>query len=201
MPPRFSPDDAAGQRALFDAVLPAGWGYCVDFLGREEEAALLAVIEALPLAPARYKAYTARRRVLSFGSAYDFGENRLAPAPPPPAPLLPLRAKAGRWLGIEPEAFVNLLIADYPEGAPLGWHRDVPDFETVVGISLLGHARLRLRPYPPGPPHDRRDVLAIDLPPRSAYVLSGAARWGWQHSVAPTRERRLSITLRTARRR
>jgi hypothetical protein len=33
--------------------------------------------------------------------------------------------------------------------------------------------------------------------PRSIYLLRGAARWGWQHSVAPTKVLRYSITLRT----
>lgn len=201
MPPPESLADSALQQELFGTAraLPAGWRYCAEFLSGAEEAALLAVIGELPLAPARYKGYTARRRVLSFGTHYDFDTHRLDPGPAPLPALLPLRAKAAQWLGIEPEAFVNLLITDYPVGTPLGWHRDAPDFETVVGISLLGPARMRFRPYPPEQP-DRRDLLAIELPPRSAYVLSGAARWGWQHSVAPTRARRLSITLRTARR-
>ena len=32
----------------------------------------------------------------------------------------------------------------------------------------------------------------------SIYLLRGAARWNWQHSVAPTKALRYSITLRTA---
>jgi len=41
-------------------------------------------------------------------------------------------------------------VTEYREGTALGWHRDVPDFEVVVGASLAGPARMRLRPYPPG---------------------------------------------------
>jgi len=81
---------------------------------------------------------------------------------------------------------------------PLGWHRDVPDFESIVGISLLGTAMMKFRPYP----HrvdQRAQVLQLELPPRSLYVIEGAARWHWQHSVAATREQRYSITLRTLR--
>ena len=37
--------------------------------------------------------------------------------------------------------------------------------------------------------------------PRSAYLLTGTARWGWQHSIAPTPALRYSITFRTRRRR
>lgn len=90
------------------------------------------------------------------------------------------------------------LVAEYQPGTPLGWHRDVPDFEDIVGISLLNDAVMRLRPYPPEP-GKRADVMKLTLPPRSIYLLRGAARWHWQHSVAPTRQLRYSITLRTAR--
>jgi alkylated DNA repair dioxygenase AlkB len=37
------------------------------------------------------------------------------------------------------------------------------------------------------------------VPPRSVYLLRGPARWSWQHGVAPTKQLRYSITLRTAR--
>jgi alkylated DNA repair dioxygenase AlkB len=40
-------------------------------------------------------------------------------------------------------------------------------------------------------------VVKLALAPRSIYLLHGAARWEWQHSVAPTRSLRYSITFRT----
>jgi len=43
----------------------------------------------------------------------------------------------------------------------------------------------------------KADVLSLELAPRSAYVLRAEARWGWQHSVAPTPALRYSITFRT----
>jgi alkylated DNA repair dioxygenase AlkB len=55
---------------------------------------------------------------------------------------------------------------------------------------------MRLRRYPPVAPK-KSDLLSVDLQPRSAYVLRGAARWDWQHSIAPTPALRYSITLRT----
>jgi alkylated DNA repair dioxygenase AlkB len=87
------------------------------------------------------------------------------------------------------------MIAEYLPGTPLGWHRDVPQFEQIIGVSLLGHARLRFRPYPPAA--GQRTMFVIDLPPRSAYIMRGSARWNWQHAVSPTRELRYSITFRT----
>jgi alkylated DNA repair dioxygenase AlkB len=72
----------------------------------------------------------------------------------------------------------------------------VPDFEDVVGISLLNDAVLRLRAYPPQEPR-RAGVLKLTVAPRSIYLLRGPARWEWQHSVSPTKSLRYSITFRT----
>jgi len=172
--------------------------YREDFIDGAEEAALLAEIAALPLHEARYKGYTARRRVTSYGNSYDFDDNRLLPTEPIAAFLLPLRKRLADWVGVSPEAFSSALVAEYRPGTPLGWHRDVPDHELIVGVSLASGARMRLRPYPPVAPK-KSDVLTLELAPRSAYVLQGAARWGWQHSIAPTPALRYSITFRTRR--
>jgi alkylated DNA repair dioxygenase AlkB len=193
----------ADQLALFGEsppptgpALPPGWDYRADFIDAGEEAELVALIEALPLREARYKGYTARRRVAHFGTAYDYDDNRLLAGPPLPPGLEPLRARAAAWVGEAPEALSSALVAEYKPGAPLGWHRDVPDFETVVGVSLAGTARMRFRRYPPVAPK-KADVVSLELAPRSAYVLRAEARWGWQHSVAPTPALRYSITFRT----
>jgi alkylated DNA repair dioxygenase AlkB len=200
-------DVAPDQLALFadptpraERSLPAGWAYQEDFVTASEEAELVDIIAALPLHEARYKGYTARRRVIHFGFAYDYDDNRLLPSLPLPPSLEPLRAKAAVWIGEPADALVSALVAEYWPGVPLGWHRDVPDYETVVGISLAGIARMRFRRYPPLAPK-KSDVLSLELAPRSAYVLRAEARWGWQHSVAPTPALRYSITFRTAARR
>jgi alkylated DNA repair dioxygenase AlkB len=179
-------------------ALPEGMRWQEEFLSRAEEASLVARIAALPLAPMKYRQYTARRRVLSYGGQYDFSARRLDASEPLPGWLDPLRKQAGAWAGIDPAQFTQALIAEYQPGTPLGWHRDVPDFEDVVGISLLNDAVMRLRPYPPER-GTRADVIKLTLPPRSIYLLRGAARWHWQHSIAPTRQLRYSVTLRTGR--
>lgn len=190
----FDDDDNAG------APLPEipGLAYVDDFISVDEEAALIAAFAELPLAEARYRQFTARRRVASYGTQYDFDDLRLLEGQPLPAVLHPLRARAAAWLGVAPEAFSNVLVAEYRPGTPLGWHRDVPDFEAIVGVSLGGPARMRLRRWPPVQPK-RADVVNLQLPPRSAYLLRGAARWGWQHSIAPTPGQRWSVTFRTPR--
>ena len=89
------------------------------------------------------------------------------------------------------------MVARYPPGAAIGWHRDAPMFGSpVIGISLGAACVMRFR---------RGKVRAWEtfnqtLEPRSLYVLSGPARVTWQHSIPRTPELRYSITLRTLRR-
>ena len=189
------------QSDLFEPLperLPDGLVYRPDFLSAAEESQLLAQIRALPLHEAKYKQFTARRRIASFGAQYDFSANVLEPAPQLPASFQPLRAKVAYWLDLAPEQLAHVLIAEYRPGTPLGWHRDVPQFELIAGLSLAGPARMRLRPYPVRE-NKREGVLVLELEPRSAYVLQGDARWRWQHSIPPTKALRYSITFRTRR--
>ena len=183
------------QAELFGAgpALPEGFVYQPQFITGDEEHALLRSIAALPLEEAKYRQYTARRRVAYFGFAYDVSTNRLGEAAPVPGFLHPLREKLAQWMDLAREAFAHALINEYRPGTPLGWHRDAPNFGRVAGVSLGGRARMRLRRYPPG--KDRPIVL--ELAPRSAYQIDGPARWQWQHSIPPTRELRYSVTFRT----
>lgn len=176
--------------------MPAGLLYEPDFISLDEEAALVAEIRKLPLEEAKYKSYTARRRTVSFGSSYDFDTNQLGAAPAIPPFLLPLREEIARKIEMPAVRFEHALVTEYRPGTPLGWHRDVPEFELIAGVSLAGRCRMRFRPYPPKP---RAKVFSLEIEPRSLYVLRDEIRWGWQHSVAPTRELRYSITLRTRR--
>ncbi|HET8744438.1 MAG TPA: alpha-ketoglutarate-dependent dioxygenase AlkB [Ramlibacter sp.] len=189
--------DAQGD--LFGApapALPPGLRYEEEFLSPSEEAALVERIAQLPLAAMKYQQYTALRRVVSYGGQYDFSAQRLEQAEPLPGWLDPLRERAAAWIGVAPAQFTQALVAEYRPGTPLGWHRDVPDFEDIVGVSLLNEAVMRFRPYPPEAPK-KADVVKLTLAPRSIYLLRGPARWAWQHSVAATKVLRYSITLRT----
>jgi len=174
---------------------PAGFVYLAQFINEAEEATLLELIRELPFEQAQYKEWRARRRIVSFGGRYDYSHNELGEAPPIPPFLHPLRAQLARWAGLAEERMQHATVAEYRPATPLGWHRDVPEFEDVLGLSLLGHARMRFRPWPPA--SGQRATWKIDLEPRSAYQIRGAARWQWQHAVSPTRELRYSITFRT----
>ncbi|WP_431262716.1 alpha-ketoglutarate-dependent dioxygenase AlkB [Roseateles chitinivorans] len=196
------------QSSLFDDLdppadaLPEGMTYRSGFLTSDEEGALIALIRSLPLEAAQYKEYTARRRVVSYGGSFDYDANRLRPTQALIEELQPLRRRVAEWAGVAPEALVHALVAEYTPGTPLGWHRDVPDFEEVFGVSLGAAATLHFRPYPPDAPDapKRGHVIKVSVEPRSIYALRGPARWAWQHSVAPVERLRWSITFRTARR-
>ena len=183
------------QQELFASrlALPEGFTYAPGFLTVAQEAQLLEQLQALPFQEAQYKEWRARRRIVSFGGSYDFSRQQLRPAPPIPEFLHALRAGGGVGR-LAPARLQHAMIAEYRPATQLGWHRDVPDFEDVIGVSLLGHARMRFRPWPPRP--NERTSCAIELEPRPVYLMRGAARWQWQHAVSPTRELRYSITFR-----
>jgi alkylated DNA repair dioxygenase AlkB len=182
---------------LFAAeALPEGLTYRPDFISPREEAELLEQIRTLPLVHAPYRQYTARRRVASFGFTYNFQAQTLNEAPALPAFLLPLRARIASELKVLPDELAQGLVTAYDIGTPLGWHRDAPEFGSVAGVSLAGSCEMRWRPYPP---QAGRTLLSLTVAARSLYLITGEARWGWQHSVAATRELRYSITFRTLR--
>jgi alkylated DNA repair dioxygenase AlkB len=190
------------QSSLFDptAGLPRGLAYEPEFIGHDDERALIDAIAALPLREARYKEYTARRRVYAFGSKFDFDAYQLKPQPIGvlPAPLQLLRERLAAWAGVAPDDFVHVMVAEYTPGTPLGWHRDAPDYELIAGVSLGSAARLRFRPWPPRDPK-KDDIVTLELSARSAYRIAQTARWGWQHSVPPVSALRYSVTMRTLR--
>lgn len=45
------------------------------------------------------------------------------------------------------------------------------------------------------------EMRTLVVAPRSAYLLTGQARWTWQHSIPPGSALRYSLTFRTLRQR
>lgn len=189
-------DPSVEQAALFDSPpLPHDLVYRPEFLTAAEEQALLAALGELPFHEATFQQYLARRRVVRYGLVHDDDRNRWETGEPLPPFLEHLRNRVAQWVDIAADAFVHALVTEYRPGTPIGWHRDAPEYGLVVGISLASACRMRFRPL--DEPSDRRSVFALDLEPRSAYVMQGRIRWGWQHSIPPTKALRYSITLRT----
>lgn len=181
------------QSNLFAEPLIDGLQYRDDFITPTEHDRLVTELEGLNLAPFRFHGWLGSRKTQTFGWRYDFDDASFAPAEPIPQWLQPLRAKAAAFAGFAPEDFAHALLARYDPGAGIGWHRDRPQFEQVVGISLGAPATMRFRQRTAG--GFRRTT--VDLEPRSAYLLSGEVRREWEHSIAPGDTLRFSITFRS----
>ena len=186
-----------GEPDLFDAppALPEGMRYRADFIDAAEERRLVEAIGALPLKPFEFRGYEGKRRVAFFGWRYDFNGRGLGEADPIPPFLLPLRTQAASFLGVEEAQLPHVLVTEYAPGAPIGWHRDRPEFGEVVGVSLLSPCTFRLRRRS-GAGWERRSVTAE---PRSAYTLQGPARSEWEHSIPAVEQLRYSVTFRSLR--
>jgi len=183
------------QPSLFPvSIFPQGFVYESDFLSAGEESTLLSYIRNLDFAPFDFHGYQARRRVVQYGWTYDFGTRQANAGAPLANFLHPLCDRAAEFAGISPESIVQATVAEYSPGTPIGWHRDVPQFEMVIGISLLSTCKMRFKPM-----RVEAKILSIELEPRSIYMLAGEARWYFQHSIPPVKELRYSITLRTRR--
>lgn len=181
------------QSNLFAESLIDGLQYRDDFITPTEHDRLVTELEGLNLALFRFHGWLGNRKTQTFGWRYDFDDASFAPAEPIPRWLQPLRAKAAAFAGFAPEDFAHALLARYDPGAGIGWHRDRPQFEQVVGISLGAPATMRFRQRTAG--GFRRTT--VDLEPRSAYLLSGEVRREWEHSIAPGDTLRFSITFRS----
>lgn len=174
---------------------PHGLLLAPELITREHERALLGHLESLRWEPIVIRGQAARRTARHFGLGYDYESREPGPGEPVPLWLEPSRAAAAGLAGVRPDELVEVLVQRYPPGSTIGWHRDAPAFGIVVGISLLGQARLRFQRGR----RERRRTWEIPLAPRSGYVLAGEARRFWEHSIPPTKELRYSITLRTLR--
>jgi len=196
------------QPKLFDIgqSLPNGLVYRPDFLTPEEEEILLAYIQNLPLERATHTVHTAegeedlvveaRRRHMGFGWGWDYRRKVLIPADNPKDPLPRfmhgMQRKIAKWLQIDPARVAEALINEYTPGSAIGWHKDSEGFEHIVGVSLAGWAKMKFRPF-----SNPSSYIALDVEPRSAYIMQREVRWQWQHSVAKVEALRYSITFRT----
>jgi alkylated DNA repair dioxygenase AlkB len=176
-------------------VIPEGLRYQPAMISSNDETTLVARVRELPFREFEFHGYLGKRRVVSFGWKYDFGSQRLQKADEIPDYLLSLRELAALFANLEPEAFEQVLVTEYANGAGIGWHRDKAVFGQVVGISLLGPCTLRFRRKVEGT-WERSNLLAE---PRSAYHLSGPARTEWEHSISRVDAVRYSITFRSMR--
>jgi alkylated DNA repair protein (DNA oxidative demethylase) len=181
------------QPDLFGDAGLAGLSQAGGFVTPCQEQMLIASIDAAELSPFRFHGWLGKRLTASYGWRYDFDDASFAPAEAIPDWLLPLRTKAARFAGLQPGELVQALLIRYDPGAGIGWHRDRPVFEHVLGISLGAPATMRFRRRKSGG-FDRASAL---LAPRSIYHLTDEARHKWEHSIAGVEVTRWSITFRS----
>lgn len=192
--------DIAGMDTLFalTPLYPDGFEYFPDFISAEEEARLIEIVEQLQLRVFTFQGYEAKRKVASFGYDWSFETRTLSKGLDIPKEFFPLIGKVAAHLAIDANDIAELLVTEYPEGSVINWHRDAPPFDAIIGISLMADCVFRLRPHDKAL-QDRKSIISCPVGRRSLYVMRDAARSDWQHSTAPVKEKRYSITLRTMR--
>ena len=185
----------SNQLGLFEVGqrLPLGFKYQAHLLSAHEEQLLVEQLAALPLRAFEFRGYLGKRRVISFGWQYDFNKGALRKAEEIPSFLLPLRDSVARFAGVAPSDLRQVLVTEYAPGAGIGWHRDKPMFDQVVGISLLSPCLLRFR---------RRlgtawERVSLTAEPCSVYLLQGPSRMEWEHSIPAVDSLRYSVTFRS----
>lgn len=174
---------------------PEGFRYEVEVLPLEEEQELLARIQELPLKEFEFHGYVGKRRTLSYGWHYDFSDAKLRPTDEIPPFLQKARERAAAFAGLAAGNLPHALVTEYSPGTTIGWHRDKGVFDDVLGISLHSPCTFRLR---------RKSATgwerySLTVEPRSVYLLRGAARTDWEHSIPAVDALRYSITFRSLR--
>jgi 2OG-Fe(II) oxygenase superfamily len=189
------------QLALFEpesippSSMPEGFRYTPDLIDAGEEARLVAAFANLPFREFEFHGFLGKRRVVPFGSRYDYNGGGLQEAAPIPAFLLPLSERAAAFAELAPDGLVHALITEYRTGTTIGWHRDRPHYGDVIGVSLLSSCTFRLRRRS-GMTWDR---ASMQLEPRSVYLMRGPSRDVWEHSIPAVDALRYSVTFRTMR--
>ena len=185
------------QLALFQSAppMPEGFRYAPDAIDAAEEARLIATFADLPFKEFEFHGFLGKRRVVPFGSRYDYNGGGVKTADPIPEFLLPLRDRAAAFASLPAEHLQQALVTEYKAGAAIGWHRDRPHYDDVIGVSLLAPCTFRMR--------RKRDGLweraSLRLEPRSIYLMRGPSRDEWEHSIPAMEELRYSVTFRALR--
>jgi alkylated DNA repair dioxygenase AlkB len=182
------------QLALFDKVRPEpeGLRYAADFVSPAIEQELILGIQTLPLQPFQFGEFEVKRRVASFGFRYDYDLRLLKRAEPIPAWLAEIVANV-EIFGGPATRIQQVLCTEYGVGVGIDWHRDKPHFDEIFGLSLGSACKFRFRKRS-GKTWDR---FKIDAEPRSIYMMTGASRQIWEHSIPAVETPRYSITFRT----
>ncbi|HEY9785872.1 MAG TPA: alpha-ketoglutarate-dependent dioxygenase AlkB [Candidatus Obscuribacterales bacterium] len=184
----------AKKKIVYVQEPPEGLFYIPSFLSAQEEKALLDCIATEPFQPYDHHGYLAKREIVFYGSNGGYNGRDEDAATPMPDWMKALSARCAHLIGLANDELEMGLVAHYPVGAGIGWHRDAPQFgPTVIGVSFASDAVMRFRRFVDA----EEEMFRINLQHGSAYIISGSARSIWQHGMLPVKELRYSITFRT----
>jgi len=165
--------DLFGDPARFPK--PSGLENWAEVIAPAQEAELIVRIDEAGLAPFRFQGWLGKRLTRSFGWSYDFDKGRIERGEPLPDWLLPLRDWLATVAGLDAAALVQAVLIRYDPGAGIGWHKDRPMFEHVVGLSLGSLAEMRFRRRLRGGAVDqgpiRVDLAGLSSPGRTGRAV------------------------------
>jgi alkylated DNA repair dioxygenase AlkB len=192
------------QASLFEEATPiaptiAGLSYIADYIDESTEAALLEIIDSQPWM------HDLKRRVQHYGWRYDYKGRNIASdlrigQLPDWLQSYAVRLQQGGLFAETPD---QVIINEYQPGQGISAHIDcVPCFDDTIASLSLGS------PCVMDFTHSKSDEKSsLLLEPRSMLVLTGDARYIWQHAIAGRktdryngqiiqRTRRVSLTFR-----
>jgi alkylated DNA repair dioxygenase AlkB len=176
------------QKSLFHRAVdgPPGFLFQTDFITPEEERKLLKEFERIPLHQFRWDGWESKRRVKSYTKETGY-----------PTPLMKVLERVAEFAKVKVESFEHAMVAEYPPGTQIGWHRDKGGYSKVIGISLGSTAVFRLRKITPNTEKRKWERFSLNAEPRSLYIMAEDSMRYWQHSIPPVKDLRYSITMRT----
>ena len=167
---------------------------CAGSVGSAEEPHLVGAFVDLPFKEFEFQGFLGKRRVVSFGTRYDFNGGGLKAAGPMPPFLLPLRERAAAFARLAPDRLAHALVTEYRPGTSIGWHRDRPHYADVIGVSLG-----RPAPSACAGTAARLGTRRAAARPSLGLSVTGPSRDDWEHSIPAVAELRYSITFRSLR--
>jgi alkylated DNA repair dioxygenase AlkB len=175
---------------------PTGLRLVKDFITQEEEASLLAAIDASEWDSSM------NRRVQHYGWRYNYKAKKVDPAGyigPLPDWVLALAHRL-HDSGLVPEIPDQVIVNEYVGSQGIAKHIDCPECfrGPIVTISLIETWEMVFTRKAKPATSKKFEIL---LYRRSAAILDGEARHNWQHEIPrkkgrPARGRRVSITFR-----
>jgi ribA/ribD-fused uncharacterized protein len=135
------------------------------------------------------------RRVQHYGYRYDYKRRTVSG----PTHLIPEQWKSVIGLGYQ---WNQVIVNEYDPGQGISAHIDAPVYgDTIICYTLGSGATMRFTKPETG------EVVDLYVAPRSVYIMSDAARYGWKHEMISRktntvdgktipRSRRISVTLR-----